>query len=190
MANGYGLVVVTKPAVEPVTLDEAKDAIGVRGSAFDSKVSLTITAARVRLEKRLGMSFINTTRRMSFDAWPTSPGIIYPPYTPLSSVSSITYVDTAGDTQTWGADQYQVDTDSDPGRLTLAYAATWPSLRGDLAGVKITYVSGYGSAASDVPDEYRVAILDLVRVMYDLPGEYPSALPASVEQLLPRGVYG
>jgi len=182
MGSATGLVVVTPPAVEPVTLDEAKDYAGIRGSSFDTRIAMFITAARVRLEQDNGRSYIHTTRRYTLDWWPVEQAVIKPPYAPLASVTSITYVDAAGDTQTWAADQYQVDLTTEPGRIARAYGVSWPVIRGDLGGIQIVYVSGHGAAASDVPQEYRLAILDIVRQMWDMPGAYPEGVPAGMPQ--------
>ena len=55
-----------------------------------------------------------------------------------------------------------VDTDSYPGRVTLAYGETWPSTRGIANSVTITMVAGYGSTAASVPAEAKQAIRLLV----------------------------
>lgn len=179
--SGYGLVVTAAPSVEPVTLDEAKTYIGVRGSSKDDDIRRQIKAVRLRVEDYLGRKLIHTTMRQSMDAWPTG-GLFRPPYSPLSSVSSITYVDGDGDTQTWSSSNYDVDTDMEPGRIAPAYGVTLPTLRGDIAGVKLTYVVGYGDSASDVPDGIRDAILKMLRESYDMPaGVHSVAFPAGLE---------
>jgi len=53
-----------------------------------------------------------------------------------------------------------IDTDSEPGRLCLAYSETWPTvtLRPHKA-VKIRYWAGYGPTADSVPDTVKDAIM-------------------------------
>jgi len=80
------------------------------------------------------------------------------PISPLQSVTSITYVDNAGDTQTWSSSLYTVDTASDVGRVRPIYNEDYPSSRGYTDDVVITFISGYGDASSDVPDTALTAI--------------------------------
>ena len=69
---------------------------------------------------------------------------------PLSSVTSITYLDTDGATQTLAADQYVVDAISQPARISRAYNVDWPDTRVQNNAVKVRFVAGYG-VASAVP---------------------------------------
>jgi len=101
------------------------------------------------------------------DDWPDG-DIITVPRPPLGTVTSITYYGTGGTAATMTADTYIVDTDSEPGRISLGYGKTWPSetLR-PVKGVVIQYQAGYGSAASSVPTRIKQAIKLLVGHMYE-----------------------
>jgi uncharacterized phiE125 gp8 family phage protein len=68
-------------------------------------------------------------------------GYIAIPRVPLVSVTSITYVDTAGTTQTLASSVYSVDTAQ--GVIYLAYGQVWPSTRADLADrVTVRFIAG------------------------------------------------
>ena len=61
-----------------------------------------------------------------------------------------------------------MDSKSQPGRVSLAYGKSWPAdtLR-PTNGVCITFVAGYGSAASAVPATACYAILLLMGHYYE-----------------------
>src|SRR5690606_36285460 len=103
------------------------------------------------------------TLTLTLDRFPCGP--IYLPYPPLQSVSSIGYVDPQGVAQTVGVADYQVDINSEPGRLVPAYGTTWPSTQCVLGAVTIEYVAGY-SDVCDVPQSTLIAITALLKRTY------------------------
>lgn len=155
---------VTAPASEPVTLTEAKAHLRVDTSADDTYITTLITAARQFVEKYLNRALINTTYTVQFDALPTCIKLLY---NPVSSVTSISYKDTAGDSQTLSSSLYVVDSHNEPGQITPAYGADYPSTYGEAGAVTVTYVAGYGATAADVPDAIKQMILILIGDMYD-----------------------
>ena len=152
-----GWRITVEPTSEPVTLDELRTHLRV-DSAFDSELTRLITAARKTVEAYLHRQLINATYAWSFDYWPDYSFQI--PVGPLSSVTSITYYDANSTQQTWAASNYQVDTTELLGTITLAANATYPILQTDKKNaITITFVAGYGSSASSVPDNIKQAIL-------------------------------
>ena len=131
------LVLVTPPAVEPVSLDELKAHLRINADQNDEDALLQhyLTTARKYAENYTWRAFITQTWRVSFDCFPCK---IEVPRPPLQEVTSIQYVDTAGDTQTLDEDLYQVDADSQPGRIIPAYGQSWPSIRNYLANLDVT----------------------------------------------------
>jgi len=79
------------------------------------------------------------------------------PVPPLQSVSSITYLDNNGDSQTLAASKYDVDASSEPGRIAPAFGETWPDTRDVNNAVTVTFIAGYTTAAL-VPDTIKHAI--------------------------------
>jgi uncharacterized phiE125 gp8 family phage protein len=62
---------------------------------------------------------------------------------------------------------YDVDTYREPGQVTRAFNATYPTVRGDVNGVTIVYKAGYGDASTDVPQETIQAIQLLIGHLYE-----------------------
>jgi uncharacterized phiE125 gp8 family phage protein len=155
-----GNVVTVEPTAEPVTAAEVMRHARIEELVVDTTadVQLMITAARQRVENEfLWRALITQTRKQTLDAWPADDTIELA-YPPLQSVSGITYVDSNGATQTLSSSVYDMTTTGFLGKVTLAYAQTWPINRGDVDSIQVTYVAGYGDAASDVPAVIRLAI--------------------------------
>jgi uncharacterized phiE125 gp8 family phage protein len=176
----------TAPLVEPISLAEMKAHLRITSSAEDTLITSLIRAARQYCEGVQGLSYVTRVMEMAFDDG--FPEIIYPLYPPLVTVSSITYVDTAGDTQTLDPSYYTVDTHSSPPRVFEAYNKTWPSgVRGVENTVKVTYICGSrssftASAASDVLTIFSGAFSDTdkVRVLTS-GGVLPTGLSADTD---------
>ena len=174
----------TEPSQEPVTVSEAKLWAHIDTSADDWTVGCMITAAREWAELYSGRSFMTQTLTEKLGMFSNTMEL---PYPPLSSVTSITYIDADGATQTLDASVYDVDTTTEPGLVTLAYDESWPTTRNEHHAVTITYVAGYGTA-DDVPDKMKNAIMMLVANM-DINREATAPIqlhevPFGVKQLL------
>lgn len=158
-----GLVLVTAPVVEPVTLTEAKDHMRVDASTDDALIEALILAARERVETFTGRALVTQTWDWTLDCFEP---ILIVPKPPLVSVTSITYVDSDGASQTLASTVYQVDIKTQPARIVEAYGQTWPTTREQLNAVTIRFVAGYGIAASHVPMALRQAALLLIGHWY------------------------
>tara|TARA_R110000824_G_scaffold401762_1_gene615153 strand:+ start:5854 stop:6429 length:576 start_codon:yes stop_codon:yes gene_type:complete len=150
------LVQTSAPSVEPVTTTNQKDWMRVDGSDEDTLIGNLAAASRAYVEMSTNRQMITATWVYKFDTFPS--GDIVLPISPLQSVTSITYVDTAGATQTWSNSLYTVDTASDVGRVRPIYDEDYPSSRGYAQDIVVTFVAGYGDASSDVPDTALTAI--------------------------------
>lgn len=157
-----GLKVITPPTAEPVTVQDALAHCNIDHTDDNLLLARYITAARERLEKTtLRRALMPQTLRLTLDRF--SSGILLP-RPPAIEIDSITYIDTAGDEQTW--EDYHLDADREPARLEPAYGSTWPEVRCQSGAVKITYQAGYANAAA-VPQTTKLAILMLVAHWYE-----------------------
>lgn len=156
---------VTAATTEPVTLADLKEQLRVDENTEDAYLGGLLKAATRHVERIADRQLINATWRLSLDAFPDWE--IRVPRPPLSSVSSITYVNSTGGNTTVASSDYNVDTYNEPGRIEPAYNALWPSPRFQNNAVTIQYVAGYGASQGNVPDTYRHAIKMLAGHWYE-----------------------
>lgn len=115
----------------------------------------------------LGRALITQTWQMKLKRFPIGKGAITIPLPPLQAVTSIEYVDGDGDELTLDSNLYQVvNRGKHKSRITPAWGQTWPSTRDQEDAVTVTFVAGYGDAASDVPVSLINAGLLLVADLY------------------------
>ena len=179
-----GLKLITEPAAEPVTLAEAKSHLRITASDEDANITTWIKTAREYCEGYQNRAYITQTWELALDSFPIqqigqiSPGglsgwiqyerIIKIPLPPLQSVTSIKYYDTSGTEKEFSSDDYEVDTYSQPGRISLGYGKSWPSIiLRPVNGVIITFIVGYGDTADKVPEKVKQAIKVLIGELYE-----------------------
>lgn len=155
------LILVTGPASEPVTLTEAKNHLRVDVSDDDALISSLIGMAREVFEDLNGRTLFTTTWRLKMEEWPEGNEIVLP-RPPLQSVSSISYVDSAGNSNTFSSGDYVVETERTPGRVVLGYGQSWPTatLRPGLA-ITVNFVAGWTTTEA-IPKRYKQALLLLI----------------------------
>ena len=143
-------------------------------------ITSLITVARKWCEGYQNRAFITQTITLTLDKFPE---VFEVPMPPLISVTSIEYIDPAGVQQTLASSVYDVDTNSEPGRIALAHAQSWPGIRGDINSVEVIYQAGYGVAAA-VPETVKQAIRLLIVHYYENRGDEDVAIPSGVISLL------
>jgi len=171
---------VTPPAAEPLTAEDVRTYLRVDDddTSQDTVISLLITEARRYAETYTGRSLMPQTWQAVADQFPgcwlppapfsayaygsragllehhSDEAVIQLARGPVTSITSITYVDTNGATQTMDPATYILDTSDLVQRVAPAYGMSWPSTRRQLAAVKIQFAAGYADAAS-VPATIR-----------------------------------
>ena len=156
--------ITTPPTVEPITLTEAKLNLRVDCDADDDLITALIVAARQWCEDYENRAYITQTITMALDWLPRR---IILPKPKLQLVTSVKYIDDAGDQQTLSSDEYDVDIIREPGQIVRSFNGTYPSVRNQVNAVEIIFVAGYGAAASDVPQKTKQAIYLLVTHWYE-----------------------
>lgn len=166
----------TQPAVEPVTLSEAKAHLRVDGTDSDAEIVAMIRAAREWCEAYLDRTLIHTQWVMRFDRFPPdSTADIELPRPPVVSSGTATAVAVAytledGATAAYSTASFRVDRAATPGAVKTNYGQTWPPHRQDDNSVSVTWWAGYGASANDVPQAVRNAILMCVSEFYEKRG--------------------
>jgi len=121
-----------------------------------------ILVARDYCEGFTGRAFATQTLEVYLDTFPY--GAIELPMSPLQTVTSVKYKDSAGTEVTLSATtDYIVDADSRVGRVVPAYGTAWPSFTPyPVNPIKVRYVTGFVSA----PEKVKQAIKLLVGHWY------------------------
>jgi uncharacterized phiE125 gp8 family phage protein len=154
----------TPPAIEPVSLAEAKTHLRVDGDDDDSLIAATITAARLFVEQATRRALLAQGWRVLMDAWPAS-RTIEMPIAPLIEVNAVSVIDDGSDEIEVDQAAYEIDVFSTPPRLLLV--GSLPSPGRGLNGIAIDVTAGYGEAADAVPAPLLQAILQLVAHWYE-----------------------
>jgi uncharacterized phiE125 gp8 family phage protein len=186
---------VAGPAVEPVTLALAKAQLNVEAAFTDDDALIggLITAARQLCEQAMCRAIFNqswlltldhfpwvsfnngTVRQTNRSDWPFLSDFwqgmtINLPMPRLVSVTSITYVDLTGATQTLDPGSYYADVNSEPARIVPKPGAYWPYTQQYVPGsVQVTFVAGtYGDGVevNTCPQTIALAIMQMVADWY------------------------
>jgi len=174
------LKMITAPAEEPVSLDEVKTYLRIDGTDFDMLLAGLIRAAREYCENFQNRAFVTQTWELTLDDWPRFP--LKLPKPPLQSVSSFIYTDKDGAATMWDESNYIVDSDSEPGRIVLAYNVSLPSVTlQPVNGIRIRFTAGYGTAAA-VPENVKQAMMIFVASRFENPEK--NDVPDVVHSLL------
>jgi uncharacterized phiE125 gp8 family phage protein len=188
------LTLSTAPTLNVVTMEEIYDHIrvDVTGSPGEPVDASYITTLRDAAEAYLdgcggimGRALLTQTWALKLDYFPQR---IWLPLPPLQSVSSITYLDTDGASQTLATSVYQVVNNGDqPSYIREAYSQFWPTTYDQAQAVTVTFVAGWTSADL-VPRPIYHAIKLLVSDWYDHRGSGSEKsfeeLPFAVRALL------
>jgi uncharacterized phiE125 gp8 family phage protein len=186
----YRPVLVTPPAIKPVTLTEAKAWLDIGYTDKDTVITGLIGAATAHLDGWtgiLGRCLCEQTWRQDFDDFRSCLRL---PLFPVISITSVKYTDTAGAEQTIPSENYTLKNDDLGAYVEFTSSYSFPSLNTESAAVRVTYLAGYADIAgtpktSSVPDDIKNAIALLVRHWFDNPGAVVVGVTA---QQLPQGV--
>ncbi len=181
------LVLTSAPAVEPISVAEAKTHMRVDDATEDVLISSLILTSRLHIEAGLGLALITQTWKLVLDRWPKTAAVPLP-LRPVQSVSSATVLAADGTLSVLSPDDYVLEGQGLPPRLVRT-GNPWPVPGRPAAGIEIVFTAGFGPAASDVPEPIRQALLLLVTHWYDhrAPieiGGADTAIPRAVSELL------
>jgi len=177
------LTLTTPPALEPVTLAEAKAHLKLDTTDDDTLVTAMIAAARARAEWHTGRALLSQGWTLHLDCWPAS-GVIEIPLPPLQSVAAVTTYARDDGASVLSASLYTVDAASAPARLALKQGVPPPTNLRNVNAIAVAFTAGYGDAADAVPPLLKGAILELIAFLYENRGEAPAELPLAALALL------
>ena len=187
----FSTKVTTPPGVRPITVGEARDYAKVEIDDDDSIIDDLIRSSTQWAENYTRRAFITQTITMNID-W-CFPDVIELPFGQAQTVTaaSFTYVDQNGVTTQVPTSVYTVDTNSDPGRVYLAFNQLWPTNRMQRDAISIVFVAGYGLKPASLPSDIRQAVLMMTTYHYETRqphflavGGVPVNMPKTVDALL------
>lgn len=153
-----GLKLITAPATEPVSLEEAKARLKLTVAAEDTDLEALIAEARALVEAETGRALLTQTWSLYLDRFPAWTHEIRLPKPPLQSVAWVMYYDLSGALVTLDPARYWVATGAAPGRVRPVWNTVWPFTQyGRPEAVEVRFTCGYGTAAA-VPREAKAAV--------------------------------
>lgn len=185
------LKIATAPAAELLTLAQAKDHLRLESADDDVLITTLIEVVRQQIETEIKRALITQTWDYWIDRFPFEDEIEIP-LGQLQSVSTFEQKDEDGTVTAVASTVYDVDTDSDPGKIYLKPSQSWPTATlWPENPIGIRFVAGFGDSASDVPKPIQQAALLMVEHYYTntsqvivLAGLTPVDLPRGADALL------
>ena len=180
------LIMTGAPALEPVTLAEAKAHLRVDTTSEDTLLASLITTSRLQVEAILALALISQSWTWRFDAW-SRKNVTFP-IGPVSSVASVRVQNSDLSYTTLGSSTYIVDGRAEPPRL-IPVGCLFANPGVAALGIEIAFTAGYGATAADVPAPLKQAILLLVAHWFEnrepfVEGAMPKSFPDAVIGLL------
>ena len=126
-------------------------------TVFDSDIELQIYAACDQIEKDTQRQILNATYEHNQDCFGD---YVELKMRPITSVQSVTYLDTDGVSQTLDAADWRFDQSRQ--WILPAAGETFPTTLEDLNAVTVTYTAGYGADADCIPRLLKQGIMLLV----------------------------
>lgn len=171
------------PAVEPVTLSDAKKTLRLDHDGEDGLIEGLIRAAREEVETSCGLALIEQEWRLAIDRLPPMGRVLLRRH-PVQTVKSVTVFGRDGEASLVDPATYRLDAGGRPVRLHFLVS---PSHAAN--GVEIDFSAGFGEAGTDVPDLLKRAMLVLVAHWYEFRASYaaaeqPVSFPAGYDRLI------
>lgn len=147
-----------------LTLAEAKAHLRVSHSSDDTIITAHIATAEKVIEAYTGYVGTQREEAMVFDAFADE--LLLPKYPVDTASVVVTYMDTAGATQTVDASEYRIYERLGRTRISPAIGKSWPAVACIRNAVTVTADVGYAVDDEPDPTAQSLAVL-LVRALYD-----------------------
>ncbi len=155
------------PGAVPLTLDEVKGHLRITHTTQDDYLSLLLEAGVDFAEEVTRRTFINRPVEALYAGFPCCNDFLVLPGYPVNDVTEVKYLDVNGEEQELDSATYRVIA-GDRGKLLLAFNQEWPSIAYNQYGpVTVTFVAGYGAAATSVPARVKLTLLQLIADAYE-----------------------
>lgn len=173
------LTLVTPPATAALSLVDAKAHLRVLHDDEDDLIEGLVDAAIAMIDGPDGVGFCMVAQSWAL-ALDRFCGSIRIPLRPVASITSITYLDAAGASQTVDSGDYRLALSGGVGVVDLVPGAAWPAVGDFDWPVTVTFVAGTGA-----PPALVVALKMIIGDLYKN-REGQGARSAAVEDILNR----
>jgi uncharacterized phiE125 gp8 family phage protein len=150
---------VTVQPSEPVSKEDAKRQCVVLHDDDDALFDALITAARDHVERYCGTPLATQTIEVKCDGFCDFERL---PLAPVQSITSISYVDTTGATQTLATSVYEGRFDGLDASIVRKYGEQWPAIRPG-SRITLTAIVGY----ENLPASIKHAMLLWIAEAYE-----------------------
>lgn len=177
-------ILTTPPAVEPISLAEAKTHLRVTHSDDDIYISTLIISARRLVEQTYELCLLQQNWSAFIDCWPAD-GIYDVPLSPVQSIVDIKIYGDDDVAATLDHAHYLLDAVSRPARVVLRQGRSFPIPGRKINGIEVKFTAGFGIAATAVPEPIKQALLIIVSDWYAARGDVDAGeFPLSARSLL------
>lgn len=152
----YPTKITVAATSEPLTTAEVKRRLHVDFADDDADIDLLIQSARDHGQKYCNVRFASQTVELKCDGFCDFARL---PEAPVASVSSISYVDTDGATQTLATSVYELRADDLDAAIVTKYGQQWPAIQIG-SRITVTAVVGYSAAPAAVKHAMLLWIAD------------------------------
>jgi len=203
--RAYTYKVTSPPGVTPISVAEVKSFAKITTSSDDALIAIMINAAVEYAENFTRRGVITRIYETFRDLFPGH----YQGYghsvsqvsplgggqnfgfeirkSPLQTIDEVKYLDTAGATIVVPTTVYYNTVEDDYSTLLSLPGQSWPTDEAEqLQAITITLKTGFGDAATDVPDDIRNALLMHVTSLYENRGDCESGSCGSIPSLAKR----
>jgi len=176
------LIKITGAVAYPVTVADVMENGRVDSNDEDGFLGRLIAAGTAYAEQRTGQKFTSQVWELVLDAFPEDDEEIVIDLGPVSSVTSVKYLDADGVEQTLGAGDYVVDTASLSARISAADG--WPATQDGINSVRVRFAVG-----TTPPEDVKDAIILWVEARNEnrsgsVTGQSVANAPITIEMLL------
>jgi len=183
--------IITAATSEPITLAQARAHLRIEpfGSPEahpdDAYVQTLISSAREWCEQYTSRALAVQTIEMALDEFPENE--IELPLAPTTSITTVAYVDEAGEQDVVSNTVYALDDYSKPNWLLLKSGQQWPATNGGANNVKIRMV--VGNTDANIPKPIISAMLLIIGSLYENRQQDEMGNSRVTFNSLPLGVY-
>jgi uncharacterized phiE125 gp8 family phage protein len=182
----WGHAIGTAPGSEPVSTADIKTQLRIDHTNEDTYLDSLVTAARGNIENIVKRKLIQQTVTLTCDDFPAGHWEL--PFPPIAAVTQVAYRDSAGDSQTLTVPTLRNADNPNMAAILEEPSGGWPGVDGEPGAVTLTITAGYGTTATHVPGELRLAIKMLAAHWYNYreaaTEDAPATIPMHVDSLL------